>query len=86
MRLILVLRCTFELPQEPIRFVVMHQSSTVELLFMFADQCLYVNQSLNSNCSNHRDSFYNLFVNLRSEVCEVVVAWAVNGGTEISQI
>jgi len=59
MRFILLLRSTFELPQEP----VMRQSSTVELLFIFADQCLYVNQSLNSNFSNHKDSFYNLFVN-----------------------
>jgi len=33
MRFILVLRSTFELLQEPVRFVLTHQTSMVELLF-----------------------------------------------------
>jgi len=29
------------------RFIVVHQAYLVELLFMFADHCLYVNNNLN---------------------------------------
>ncbi len=35
--------CTFELQQEPMRFVLARQAGMVELLFMFADQFSYVN-------------------------------------------
>jgi len=34
----------FELPQGLMRFVLMHQAGSVELLIMFADQCLNVNE------------------------------------------
>jgi len=43
------LASTFELLQEPMRFVLA-QVGLVELLFMFADQCLYVTKNLNSIC------------------------------------
>jgi len=43
MTFILVLRSTFE----PMLFVLVHYAGLVELLFMFTDQCLYVNKSLN---------------------------------------
>jgi len=38
MRLILMLRIMFELQQEPMRFVLLCQASSVELLFLFTDQ------------------------------------------------
>jgi len=44
-----MLRSMFELLQEPMRFVLAHQ-----LLFMFADQCLYVNKSLNLIGSSYK--------------------------------
>jgi len=50
--LILVLRSTFELPQEPMRFFLACQAGSVKLLFMSADQCLNVNKSL--NCSSNK--------------------------------
>ena len=34
---------TFEFQQEPMRFVLERQAGMVELLFIFAYQCLYVN-------------------------------------------
>jgi len=50
MRFILVLHlsCRFELLQGPMRFVLMSQAGSIEILFVFADQNLYVNKSLNS--------------------------------------
>jgi len=42
-----MLNSTFELPQKPTRFILASQIDSVELLFMFADQCLNVNKSLN---------------------------------------
>jgi len=42
MRFILMFS-TFELQQEPIRLILVRQSCSVELLFMFNDQYLYVN-------------------------------------------
>jgi len=44
MRFNLRLHGMFEFPQEPMRFVPACQAS-VELLFMFTDQYLYVNKS-----------------------------------------
>jgi len=52
MSFILVIRSMFELTQEPMRFVVTHQESSVELLFMIADQCL----------CNKKKSKFNLFI------------------------
>jgi len=46
-RFILVLHSTFKHHQEPTRFVLTCQAGSVELLFMFADQCLCVNKTLN---------------------------------------
>jgi len=40
MRFILVLPSTFELLQEPMRVFVKHQAGSVEVLLVFADQCL----------------------------------------------
>jgi len=40
MSVILVLRNTFELLQEPMRVFVKHQAGSVEVLLVFADQCL----------------------------------------------
>jgi len=48
MRFILVLRSTFELQQEPKRLILV--LAIFELQFMFGNQCLYVNKSLNSIC------------------------------------
>jgi len=36
-----------ELLQEPMRFVLLCRAGSAELPFMFADQCLNVNKSLN---------------------------------------
>jgi len=44
---------TFELLKERMSFVLACQA-TVELLFIFTDQCLYVNKSLNSTCSSYK--------------------------------
>jgi len=53
-RFILMLNSTFELPQKPTRFILASQIDSVELLFMFADQCLNVNKSLNWICSSYK--------------------------------
>jgi len=55
MMFILMLRITFELLQEPMRFVLLCQAGLVELLFIFADQCLNVNKSPNLICSSYKE-------------------------------
>ncbi len=45
---------TLSLLQEPMRFVFTCQASTVEVLFMFADEYKYVDNSLNSICSSYK--------------------------------
>ncbi len=37
-----------------LRFILVHQACMIELLFMFADQCLYVNKSLNAACLSYK--------------------------------
>jgi len=53
-RFILVLRSTFELTQEPMRFVFARQTDSLELMFMFVDQWLNVIKSLNQKCSSYK--------------------------------
>ncbi len=56
-----VLRSTFELLQELMRFALPHQAFTVKLLFMFADRCKYVNKCLNEICLSYNIKQLSLF-------------------------
>jgi len=77
------------------RFTLVSQAGSVELLFMFGDQCLYVNKSVNSICSSYKAIVSSeiltrfIWISFQSfnELCidKVVVAWTVNGGQKALQ-